>query len=120
MKRSAIAKHLIASLLAATMLCASFAGVRAEEMQMDEGGVPSLTPRLPKTVTEYNVDFESKEWRPIRSWTYTYENGYPVLVDCCEIEFGTHSLTAYRYEFENGLPVRRTSTNEDNGGCDDR
>lgn len=115
MKQSAIAKHLIASLLVATMLCASFAGVRAEEVLMNEGGVPSLTPRLPKTVTEYNVDFETKAWIPIRSWSYTYEHGYPVLVDCYEIEFGTHSLTAYEYEFENGLPVSRTSTDEARG-----
>ena len=115
MKRPAIAKQLIASLLAAIMLCAPFAGAGAEEVPTDEGGMPSLTPRLPKTVTQYDADFETKDWRPVRSWTYTYENGYPVLVDCCEIELDVHSLTACAYEFENGLPVSRTSADETRG-----
>ena len=43
MKRSAIAKHLIASLLVATMLCASFAGVRAEEELMSMRSFISVT-----------------------------------------------------------------------------
>ncbi len=114
-KNSAIARKMGGLLLAIALLCASFAGAGAGEVPMVEGGMPSLTPRLPKTVTQYDVDFETKEWRPVRSWTYTYENGYPVLVDCCEFEFDAHTLTAYEYVFENGLPVSRTSTDEEYG-----
>ena len=78
MKRSAIAEHLTAFLLAAAMLCSSFPGVRAEGA-MAEGGVPSLTPRLPKTVTEYNVDFETKAWVPIGQPTPYSNAGFAAI-----------------------------------------
>ena len=106
---------MMALLLAAMLLCALSVCAGAEDFPMDEGGVPSLTPRLPEKVTEYGLDADTGEWMPVRSWTYTYQNGYPVLVDCHEIEYDSHSLTAYEYAFEKDLPVSRTSTHESTG-----
>ena len=83
MKRR-FANGILITLLAALILdFASLAG--AEEEWPGEGSVAGLTPRLPKTVTEYAMDFETKQWEATRLWTYTYENGYPVLVDCFDL-----------------------------------
>ncbi len=80
-----------------------------------EKNVPGLTPRLPRTVTEYGVNYETKEWVPIRQWTYTCENGYPVRVDCLEYYLDAHFFTTHKYVFENGVPVaRETYDGEDN------
>lgn len=103
------------ALLLAAMLLSMPLACAAEESQIEEGGIPSLNPRLPQSVTEYTLDFESKEWLPARTWTYTYENAYPVLIDCYEEEGDFHTVIEYQYEFEGDLPVKRTSVNEQTG-----
>lgn len=108
-------ERILALLTAVMLLCTLFGCAAAEEEPTDEGGVPGLTPHLPQKVTEYDLDYETKTWQPVRSWTYTYENGYPVLVDCHEIDLDVHVVSAYQYEFENGIPVKRTFTDETYG-----
>lgn len=110
MKRR-FANGILITLLAALILdFASLAG--AEEEWPGEGSVAGLTPRLPKTVTEYAMDFETKQWEATRLWTYTYENGYPVLVDCFDLYEDTHYLTTHRYTFQGGVPVTRETTDD--------
>ena len=43
-------------------------------------------PKLVKTVTEYAVDYETKDWTAVRVFEYTYENGYPVEIKTTELE----------------------------------
>ncbi len=82
------------TLLAALAICA-----HAEE--------DVIRPRLVKTVTEYGIDYETNEWEQLRTWDYTYENGYPVSIDLYEIDADMHVITAFTYEFEDGIPAER-------------
>ena len=81
-------------LLAASAFCA-----RAEET--------AIRPRLVKTVTEYGIDFETEDWVPVMTWSFTYENAYPVSVDKYEIDMDKHDITTFSYVFEDGVPVKR-------------
>ena len=64
-------------------------------------------PRLVKTVTEYGLDYETQTRVPLRTWNFTYENGYPVSVDQYEIDADMHLITTFSYVFEEGLPTER-------------
>ena len=71
MKKLALISRTMILLMTSMLLFAPFACAGAEGFQSAEEGVPSHTPRLPRTVTEYSMDFETKEWQPVRSWSYT-------------------------------------------------
>lgn len=70
-------------------------------------------PRLVKRVTEYDMDYETNEWAPVRTWDYTYENGYPVSVDLHEIDADLHDITTFTYVFEDGIPTERRTYHSD-------
>ena len=70
-------------------------------------------PRLVKTVTEYGIDFETNEWTPVRTWDFSYENGYPTVIDLYETDSDRHVLTAFSYAFEDGVPTVRNTIDED-------
>jgi len=70
-------------------------------------------PRLVKTVTEYGVDYDTEEWIPLRTWDFTYENGYPVSIDLHELDADMHVKTAFTYVFEDGVPVERRTFDQD-------
>ena len=102
-------------LLTAAMLAFSSA-VCAEGLDnlAPEGGLPSLTPYFPQKVTEYDRNYETGEWEAVRIYTFTYENGYPVLVDCYDINLDDHQITRHQYTFQDGVPLTRETSN-DNG-----
>ena len=70
-------------------------------------------PRLVKTVTEYGIDFETNDWTPVRTWDFSYENGYPTAIDLYEIDADMHVLTAFSYGLEDGVPVIRNTIDAD-------
>ncbi|MBR6953576.1 MAG: hypothetical protein IKH77_00850 [Clostridia bacterium] len=72
-----------------------------------------VRPRLVRTVTEYGVDFDTQEWTPVRTWSYSYENGYPVSVDRYEIDADNHVITSFSYVFDGDLPTERKSLDDD-------
>ena len=76
-----------------------------------QGEGAGFTPRLVKRVTEYDADFDTGAWTPVRTWDYTYENGYPVSIDLHEIDMDQHIITTLAYVFEDGLPVERKMYN---------
>ena len=73
----------------------------------------AVQPRLVSTVTEYGIDFETNDWIPVRTWDFSYENGYPTVIDLYEIDADRHVLTAFSYAFEDGVPVVRNTIDED-------
>ena len=98
-------KKMLLILMIITMLFALFICARAEE------GV--IRPRLVKTVTEYAMDFETNAWVPARNWDFTYENGYPVMIDMHEIDADMHVITTFAYVFEDGVPAERRTYDAD-------
>lgn len=98
-------KKRIPALFTVILLAASAACARADET--------GIRPRLVRTVTEYGIEYETGDWEPVRTWDFTYENGYPVSVDVHEADAGMHSVTTFEYVFEDGLPAERRSFSPD-------
>ena len=105
-KRGGLLIKKLYSLIVAVILLLSLAGCT-------QATKTTMQPRLVKTVTEYNVDFETKEWIPVRTYDFTYENGYPVSIDVFEIGADLHTITNFAYTFENGIPTNRKTYNEE-------
>lgn len=104
-RRFSFMKKMLLALFMVTLLVASTLCAQGEETM--------IRPRLVKTVTEYDIDYETNEWAPIRTWDFTYENDYPVSIDLHEIDADLHVITTFTYAFEDGLPTERKTYDSD-------
>ena len=99
--------------LALLTICAILAMTGCASAQPAQPAASASEPKLVKTVTEYAVDYETKDWTAVRVFEYTYENGYPVEIKTTELEWDGIIANTYEYTFEEGVPVSRTEYNSD-------
>ena len=85
----------------------------------------ALQARLPKTITVYEIDYETGDWYKKETRDYTYENGYPVSIETYDFDAENGNKITFEYEFEDGVPTLRkdfdaqgvqTGAVEDNAG----
>ena len=75
----------------------------------EEAPVPEkLDPALVKSVTVYNVDYETKEWQETQKTEYSYKNAYPVSVSIVYPGEDAPTVKTLKYKFENDVPVKMT------------
>ena len=75
----------------------------------EEDSVPEkLEPALIKSVTVYNINYETKAWQEAQRTEYSYENGYPVSVSTVYWGDDTPTVKTLQYKFENDIPVKMT------------
>ena len=91
-------------------------GSAAEAAESTEApAAKSITaPALVKTVTGYQIDYESHEWKKNIVFEYSYENDYPSSVDIAEHDGENTRRIDYKYTFENGVPTLCEYTDENN------
>ena len=65
-------------------------------------------PALVKTVTVYQVDYETGAWTEWAKTEYVYENSYPKRITTEYPDADYQTVETFEYSFENGVPVTMT------------
>ena len=73
----------------------------------------ALQTRLPKTITVYEIDYETGDWYKKETRDYTYENGYPVSITTYDFNAEEGRTVTFTYEFEDGVPTLRKDFDPD-------
>ena len=73
----------------------------------------SLRTRLPKTITVYEINYETGDWYKKETRDYTYENGYPVSISTYDFNAEEGRTVTFAYEFEDGVPTVRKDFDPD-------
>ena len=73
----------------------------------------ALQTRLPKTITVYEIDYETGDWYKKETRNYTYENGYPVSISTYDFNAEEGRTVTFEYEFEDGVPTLRKDFDPD-------
>ncbi len=80
------------------------------ELLISEGVVKpeKADPVLVKSVTVYQIDYETGAWTKYAKISFDYDNGYPQRITTAYPDSDYTTEQTFDYSFENGLPVTMT------------